>query len=875
MAVPRPGSSHSTRPPSSLSQRPISRISSRPLSRISGRTLVSRHAARVGQLTHTLVSQLAGTVLKEDADAFSDLYEKSLRILEVRQSISETLETIDVRMQRIARRSRINVQDNLATALIQTWTRLKVIAADDFQDEDEIRLSNLPELIQFLLELATPPVPSTLAHADIVLSGDYEPSSKPGKLTWAQIMEEEPFEGEHWVGIFSPGKGGPETDSSFSSEPEQESEMGDDRSKSDFSENSMTSDTSPASTPIANILDIQINHFRAPSLQDREVAETLREDQYWRPAQNNIVQWNRKFYIADPSTLAATVDKIFVPRLNEFSAGPKAVKEIDCVCEVLLLLQGFDSPITTFLPDDHQDRTQASIAENAPRIMHLSKSVYDSILMEFCFAATKLQEMRYFIRSIYSIHEEETRRYKTKHAYIQSTPARSQTLEALVEAVDIYIRDIETWCANKEEDILRARKGIGGPLVVTLLGCCHEMKEKMTSALGIVQDILLDVVRQEINKDDTTHHRTDVSKVGFLRAKAFTSIPPYIIAKRLLDSLVLSIKTQLAIGELATASKLSEIFVRTAAPVWNGIGQWLRDGMAIGIGENMDLDDFQEQSQNDELFIEKTDIEFVDPNFWEQGYTLREAADGAGEASPLVPDIFLELGKDILGAGKAVGLLRALGIDPFSEATESSLFPWKWENFERIFSSAATASSSSSESELAETDGNQLAPDKTYNMRLTIENMQTIIEDRVMKWCQAAHSTLNGLLFEECSLQEHLFSLENMCFMRRGDAMTTFCDNIFMKLDSQQKWHDLHFLNSNLQSIASVDRVAWINTELVQFYVRGGRERNNAMTVRCFDGFKLEYLVSYPLTYLLRRPSAVVYSSIFVFLLQIRRSKTL
>ncbi|CAG8629893.1 11660_t:CDS:2 [Acaulospora colombiana] len=405
------------------------------------------------------------------------------------------------------------------------------------------------------------------------------------------------------------------------------------------------------------------------------------------------------------------------------------------------------------------------------------------------------------------------------------------------------------------------------------------MKEKMTSALGIVQEILLDVVRREINKDDATHHRTDVSKVGFLRARAFTSIPPHIVAKRLLDSLVLSIKTQLAIGELATASKLSEIFIHAAAPVWNGIGEWLKDGMTIGIGENMDLDDSQERSQNNELFIEKRDIEFVDPNFWEQGYTLRgegeedrEGGDDANGGSLLIPNIFLDLSKDILGAGKAVGLLRGLGIDPFSEETEPSLHTWQWEGFERVFSSAATASSSSSITPPVATEYDPLTPDETYSMRLTIESMQTIMEDRVMRWCQAAHSALNRLLFEECSLQEHLFSLENMCFMRRGDAMTTFCDNIFMKLDAQQKWHDLHFLNGNLRSVSSVDRVPWINIELVQFHVRGGRERNDTLTLTSdFDPRK----VSYPLTYLLRRPSAVVYSSVFIFLLQIRRSKAL
>lgn len=100
MSTPRTGSSHTSRPQSSLSQRPLSRISSRPLSRISGRTLVSRHAARLAQLSHVMVSQVTRGTLEDDPDLFSHVYEKALRTLEARQVSSETMETVDARVQR-------------------------------------------------------------------------------------------------------------------------------------------------------------------------------------------------------------------------------------------------------------------------------------------------------------------------------------------------------------------------------------------------------------------------------------------------------------------------------------------------------------------------------------------------------------------------------------------------------------------------------------------------------------------------------------------------------------------------------------------------------------------------------------------------------
>jgi hypothetical protein len=103
MSTPRTGSSHTSRPQSSLSQRPLSRISSRPLSRISGRTLVSRHAARLAQLSHVMVSQVTRGTLEDDPDLFSDVYGKALRTLETRQVSSESMETVDARVQRYVR----------------------------------------------------------------------------------------------------------------------------------------------------------------------------------------------------------------------------------------------------------------------------------------------------------------------------------------------------------------------------------------------------------------------------------------------------------------------------------------------------------------------------------------------------------------------------------------------------------------------------------------------------------------------------------------------------------------------------------------------------------------------------------------------------
>lgn len=823
-----------------------------------------------------MVSQVTKGSLEDDPNAFSYQYEKALRTLETRQVSSDTMETIDARVQRLAKKARIGIQDNLAEALVRTWAFLKTIASDDFQDDDEIKLSNLPEQMQFLLELAAPPLPSTLAHADIVLSGEREFSAKSNKLTWKQIMEEEPFEGDHWEGVFSPGRAYEgDTSPSFASDQESEAEGFLSHSgESQESETSYTSTPAPIGQILTEAVYTQSEYFQGSSSESRELVERLRGKQTWRREWEMDVNWNRPFNTADPSTFAATVSRVMEARVGGRIQVPKVINEVDTVRNILLLLQGIDSPSTIFLVDDFEERTQASIAADAPRLMHISLDAYRSILTEFCFSATRLQEMRHFIRSVYA-HRDERR---TKGAPTMSPVFVSRTLEAFAEAVDAYIRDVDKWCAGREEAIVQARSGTGRQTVATLLSCYHEMKEKVTLALDILQDILRQLVKQELRKDGTTHHRGDVERLGFLRAKNLSSIHPSILSTRLLDLLVHSINTQLAIGEHPTACLLIDIFVKTAEPVWKLAGKWMRDGMRVG--GSLEIDDLEQNEQDPELFIQFRDINFTDPDFWEQGYTLRREGEDDWEDNrtasysrpQLVPNIFATIASDILAAGKVVGLLRAMGIDPLSEE-QFQFSATTWGTFSDIYTKSQVEGAEGLE-HLDVESPEILQEDATYGSRIVMGLLNATMTEHILPWCKSPNLKLKKLLLDDCDMMEHFAAFENFYFMRQGDAMTAFCDQIFFKLDAHEKWHDLHFLNKVLREVSMRDRKPWISPELVQFQVRGGREKNNISSVRCFDGLVADYTVPFPLTYILQRPSSAIYASVFVLLIQVRRAKS-
>ena len=94
-------------------------------------------------------------------------------------------------------------------------------------------------------------------------------------------------------------------------------------------------------------------------------------------------------------------------------------------------------------------------------------------------------------------------------------------------------------------------------------------------------------------------------------------------------------------------------------------------------------------------------------------------------------------------------------------------------------------------------------------------------------------------------------------------------------MDTNLNWDDFHFLNSSFSDVVSTASFQWIDSSLVRFSHRGSalKTANISRTVRAIEGLFIEYAVPFPLTYILGPHAMQSYSSLFVFLLQIRRAK--
>lgn len=93
-------------------------------------------------------------------------------------------------------------------------------------------------------------------------------------------------------------------------------------------------------------------------------------------------------------------------------------------------------------------------------------------------------------------------------------------------------------------------------------------------------------------------------------------------------------------------------------------------------------------------------------------------------------------------------------------------------------------------------------------------------------------------------------------------------------MDTRQPWNDFHFLNTAFREVARLGSQAWIHTSSVKFTHRGNKDANDHRTVRAINGLTIEFAVPFPLTYVFGPEISAGYSSLFCFLLQIRRAKS-
>ncbi|KAI0375943.1 hypothetical protein BV20DRAFT_932428 [Pilatotrama ljubarskyi] len=896
----RPASSASVRPPSSASVRPISSASTRrPISRFSQRA-PTRHASRLLPLCESLVSHLTGITPAVDAEDFQAAAEYVARSLDstIRPAGSTGFQTVDRIMRGHAKKARINSFDILGDALDKTYAKLKAHTKANDDLDASIQHSRLPDHLKFLTLLSNPPTPSTLEDAETIIQRIENPQHGKPTLTWNDILAEEPFEGEHWKGVYGLPPGSTverwETRSDGSTPSlspwDSESEVDESPSSSGLSVVLGTPPLAPVAPQqtgesVLGGAENPLNMYR-----HRQDVEELQARQYWRPEWRADADVSKPFDIGDASSLAPSFHRALGSRTILSVHGPSRENyryEEDIVREVLTGLQGRRNMMFIW-SHSGPDAFSFVLSPTAPRLLHLTAGAQASIISSFASLATTLVHLRKFAAAIFAKASSSGAPSSRSDgsappAHLAKSSRRSsQTLEAFADALDTELRAFDAWCAAREEAICRARGGVlsGPPLIVSLLS----LEKCVRDAFGDAFPVLLALVRTAVQKAQRAPD-------PLVEIWTFPDLPlraaPSAVTALLLDALLGAVQERVSMGDAVTAQALARVFGASVEPVWAMIHRWMRDGMPVRDSPSAAL---PQGALPDEFFVEDNEVVMLDPDFWSEGFTLRRSGTGLADAeeeggrSTSVPVFLVHVAELVLATGKVTGLLRALGISSLfdgegaADGSASARRPWSsdWRPFRALPA------------------GDSDDVDSTVSPEGAIassESLSRVVYDELRPYSEQAHAALTTVLVEDCDLWAHLNAMEDLFLMRRGDAMSHFVDVLFTRMDGRQAWNDFHFMNSAFRDVVALNpgsapartgpgsgRARWIDPSLVRFSYPAKssalQERSVAQTVRALDGLLIEYAVPFPLTYIFGPRTMRVYSAVFVLVLQVRRAKS-
>jgi gamma-tubulin complex component 5 len=396
--------------------------------------------------------------------------------------------------------------------------------------------------------------------------------------------------------------------------------------------------------------------------------------------------------------------------------------------------------------------------------VHVTLAAFSSLLTSFAKIATVLERLRKFVSSV------SARTSRLQCATKATNYRLTQTLEAFSDAIDQEIHVFDNWCATKEADICRAQAGVGSPNVISLLRLENALRDTFSESFPAVSDVLHNVLTQTSRTNEK-----DFSLLANLPAKA----PPSTITCLLLDHLLQTVQTYWSLADVSTCNALMRIFVKAAEPIWAMIGRWLRNGMPLRDSGGR-LQVYGDMGINDEFFIEDNEMTLLEAEFWEDGYTLRGKWDYTEDESKYQRTIpaFLEgISEAILASGKAVGLLRALGINPWTDGT------LHWRSFHAMLTSSSDRDAISST-----ITGSSFTP--------STDSLTRVVHDELFPQCKVVGSLLIRVILDDCLFWQHLSAIEGIYLMQKGDTMSHYTDVLFARVSSRIHIHRISLDNS-------------------------------------------------------------------------------
>ncbi|SCZ97226.1 BZ3500_MvSof-1268-A1-R1_Chr4-2g07072 [Microbotryum saponariae] len=478
------------------------------------------------------------------------------------------------------------------------------------RDEGLLRPDRVPDALQFLLALASPPTSATLDYARVSSLRDTQPTAAataPTQVDWKTLVAG--YAGEQdWAPLPSaytiPAESSSEDEETNGLSSNSSSNSGND--EDDFPLTPDAPRTRRKQTRSQPIILQGASSVIQPIEPDFGARLNLIKEQYWDGSGPTSLDPHAHFKSGDPSTLMAGLQRVGLGQESHERHSRSFWSEVEIYRDVLGALQGRrDAGLFVKTADGYK------VSSRAPSLLHLSTQSLHSLLASFTPTLDLLKMIDRFLRSTILVRS------------ITASPARSTSIDAFAYSVnDMIVRPFRKWCISLESDLLSPLESS----TISLLGLANQVQDRQEPLL-----VITDLIR---------------------RITSFPSTSSSLVTSDLLDNLQERIDHYRALSARAIEVTLIEIWCATATPLWASLGAWIRFGRLVP----------RRNEQTRHFFVsENEELDVADAGYYQEGYIVDQH----------VPRFLKGLAQAIVGCGKAKGLSKVIGAGIDEEAQVS------------------------------------------------------------------------------------------------------------------------------------------------------------------------------------------------------------
>ncbi|KAL0083339.1 Spc98 family-domain-containing protein [Phycomyces blakesleeanus] len=673
-----------------------------------------------------------------------------------------------------------------------------------------------------------------------------EPSSIPQpekkELTWADIIAEDPLEGDHWA----------QNEDLSSDELIEEYDSDELRDKAKESKKLKLKLGRRRIDPPALTAEEEDAYYASLiKIDDRADPDTLEDMeslQYWRDDYYSPMEISGVSSMQDPSQLSKSLSHY---NYGEYcTESLEYLDEADMVREVLFLLKGYKGVVfkETSEREDEQISSDKFYVDPSYTVRHLSHRLLTTFLGEFCETGNLLADLR---QCIYSILE------KPSNIYGQTCQAFSTAVINGLNEFENILSDLEAKCSY----------------------IAYE-KDLSISLLQIKQTL-----SEPIQRFKTIH------SILFNGPFKDQFPVPRELATYLISTLYdVSIHSQLA-GKTHSLHSFSYLFRQTLVPYGQLMDDWIFYGTLRG-------DVAREFFVTRIMSVKETSL-----SFWSEGFRLHLAdQEHTSFSCPLFEENMLAR---VFFTGKAECFIsRILSRNECYEMEEHTFFetalntilPFKHEFFFNTTSIVEEAPVPTNvdpfskavfplafepyfkKTRVKHQDvGQEISSDPADEKGSLLDrDFAYCLETYIGSSYEQSAGSLNVILHKNGKMDQHLKCIGSIYLMLEDNMMDIFCEALFLQMDHKQAWHDKRSLNKIFSDAVNASGRQGAKSTLL--YMKKPDKEDETSVYLDDQSYYLgyivfNYMIPWPINNFIRQASLAEYNKITGLLLRIKRAK--